>query len=71
MQKFISADLVDVLLLGLLLVAFLALVPGKLFAVSRCRVMLDLLADIRGQQAETIADAAFANAKSLFSFSSQ
>jgi hypothetical protein len=64
--------LVDVLLLGLLLVALeevWSLVPGNVFAVSCCRVMLELLADIRGQEAETIADAAFSNAKSLFCFS--
>ncbi len=72
-KQFTPADLVDALLLGLLLgvLGFWSLVPGNLFAVSRCRVMLELLADIRGQEAETIADAAFSNAKSLFSFSSQ
>jgi hypothetical protein len=64
--------LVDALLLGLLLgvLAVWSLVPGNLFAVSRCRIMLELLADIRGQEAETIADAAFSNAESLFCFSS-
>lgn len=38
---------------------------------ANIRVMLELLADIRGQQVDVIADATFANAKSLFSFSSQ
>ena len=68
----LSTELVDVLLLGLLLVAhgFRAFVPGNFFVVSCYRVMLELLADIRGQEAETIADAAFSNAKSLFCFSS-
>ena len=72
-EKFISAKLVNVLLLGLLLVAleFWALVPGDVFAVSYCRVMLELLADIRGQQVDMIADATFTNAKSIFSFASQ
>ena len=72
-KNFISAELVDVLLLGLLLVAlgFWALVPGDVFVVAYCRVMLELLADIRGQQVDMIADATFTNATSLFSFSSQ
>ncbi|KAL0020598.1 hypothetical protein WJX77_009472 [Trebouxia sp. C0004] len=38
---------------------------------ANIRVMLELLADIRRQEAEIIAEAAFSNANSLFSFSSQ
>ena len=32
-----------------------------------CRVMLELLADIRGEEAQNIADAAYTNATKLFS----
>ena len=33
-----------------------------------CRVLLDFLADIRGEDAESIAEAAFENATKLFNF---
>ena len=45
--------------------------PDLRTTVSCCRVMLELLADIRGENTQAIAEAAFANATKLFCFAAQ